>query len=334
MITQAFDTFVPVLEGDLAGPLVHSYQAQEDLFRAQTPQVQRMLELHARLVAKALVDHSSPIRFTLPDQVMCKFDGKAEWFMLFVPADHREQKVGGLFDYLRSTQLDQRLSELEGSFDLSISTSAKLMRHAIAKHLTYRIIPVAQQTGTQQSIPAYALGFFLPQWVAFDEQDNLLVNSMDEARVSIDRLQQCLSVLKKAEGLAPYMLADGEYRRKRNGILAQLIHQGRALARHETSQIINTIRRRAAANTLNRGLSLSLPYFDDQELKIKIYEFEIIPTGRIQFAPAFVTVACEVEQIKVSHETNLSSSTRKHLLLALRTIAAAFENKSLSISKF
>ena len=60
------------------------------------------------------------------------------------------------------------------------------------------------------------------------------------------------------------MVADEDYQRKRYGMLGQLVNQGRALARYETDDIIRTIKERAAQHDLNRGLSLSLPYFDDQ----------------------------------------------------------------------
>jgi hypothetical protein len=98
------------------------------------------------------------------------------------------------------------------------------------------------------------------------------------------------------------MVADETYQRKRYGMLGQLVNQGRALARYETRQIIATIRRRALTNSLNRGLSLSLPYFDDQTLEMKVYSFQIIPAGRIMFVPAFVYPASSVELARTAHQ--------------------------------
>jgi hypothetical protein len=120
-------------------------------------------------------------------------------------------------------------------------------------------------------------------------------------------------------------VADHDYQRKRYGMLGQLVNQGRALARYETEEIIRTIRQRAAAQDLNRGLSLSLPYFDDQTLEIKLYDFEIIPAGRIMFVPAFVVRAARQEQAKVVQDTRLSHSTRVHLLGELKALEQAFE---------
>jgi hypothetical protein len=108
-------------------------------------------------------------------------------------------------------------------------------------------------------------------------------------------------------------------------MLGQLINQGRALAWYQTGEIIRTIRRRAAAQDLNRGLSLSLPFFDDQSLEMKTHDFEIIPSGRIMFVPAFVVRATREEQAKVAQDTRLSLSTRKYLLAELRELEEAFE---------
>ncbi len=175
-------------------------------------------------------------------------------------------------------------------------------------------------------VPA-ARKFYLPQWVAFDEEDRLLVGSVSEAEAHVRSMQRFLGVLHAAVSLAPYVVADEEYQRKRYGMLGQLVNQGRALARHLTGEIIRTIQRRAAANDLNRGLSLSLPYFDDQSLQIKTRDFEVIPAGRILFIPAFVVRAARMEQAKAAQDTRLDPSTRAHLLHELSILEKAFESQ-------
>ena len=174
----------------------------------------------------------------------------------------------------------------------------------------------------------YARRFYLPQWIAFDDQDNLLVNSITEAEAHIASMQRFLNVLHTAVSIAPYIVVDKEYQRKRYGMLGQLVNQGRAFARYQTNEIIRTIKKRAAANDLNRGLSLSLPYFDDQELQLNTHYFEIIPSGRIMFVPAFVVRAARREQAMVAQDTRLSPSTRKHLLDLLHRLEKSFETKS------
>ena len=97
--------------------------------------------------------------------------------------------------------------------------------------------------------------FYLPQWVAFDDHDKLLVNSVSEADAHIASMQRFLKVLFAARSLAPYILADEEYQNKHYGMMGQLINQGRALARYMTGDIIRTVKERAAAQSLNRGLN-------------------------------------------------------------------------------
>jgi hypothetical protein len=172
-------------------------------------------------------------------------------------------------------------------------------------------------------VPA-ARGFFLPQWVVVDDMGRLLVNSVEEAEARLASMQQFMAVLQMAINLAPYFVADAEYQRKRYGMLGQLVNQGRALAAYETEAMIHAIQRRAAAGDLNRGLSLSVPYFDDQALALRTYDFLVIPAGRIMFLPALVARVAHAEQAKVAQDTRLNRTTRRHLLAELRSIERAF----------
>ena len=166
--------------------------------------------------------------------------------------------------------------------------------------------------------------FYLPQWVAFDDEYHLLVGSMNEAEADIASMQSYLSVLHAAVGLAPYMVADEEYQRKRYGILGQLVNQGRALARYKVEEIIHTIQRRAQSHDLDRGLSLSLPYFNDQTLRMEELNFDVIPAGRVMFVPAFVVLAVRAQGAKVAQDTRLSQSTRRRLLGELGILEQIF----------
>jgi hypothetical protein len=174
-------------------------------------------------------------------------------------------------------------------------------------------------------VPA-ARKFFLPQWVAFDNQGRLLVGSVKEAEAHVQSMQQYVTILHRALSLAPYMSASEEYQLKRYGILGQLVNQGRALANFKTGEIICEIKTRAEKQSLNRGLSITLPYFDDQTLQMNRTNFEIIPAGRIMFVPAFVVRAARGEQAKVAQDTRLNASTRKHLLAQLKALETAFQS--------
>jgi hypothetical protein len=169
-----------------------------------------------------------------------------------------------------------------------------------------------------------ARDFYLPQWVAFDNEGKLLVGGVNEAEAHIASMQRYLSLLHAVVDLAPYMVADEEYQLKRYGILGQLVNQGRALANYEVKESIQTIKRRAASHDLDRGLWLSLPYFNDQTLTMENYCFEVVPAGRIMFIPAFVVLIVGQQSAKVAQDTRLSRSTRKYLLLELSMLRQAF----------
>ncbi len=169
-----------------------------------------------------------------------------------------------------------------------------------------------------------ARGFYLPQWVAFDDEGKILVGGVNEAEAHIASMQRYLSLLHVAVDLAPYMVADEEYQLKRYGILGQLVNQGRVLASYEVKESIQTIKRRAASHDLDRGLWLSLPYFNDQTLTMENYCFEVVPAGRIMFIPAFVVLIVGQQSAKVAQDTRLSRSTRKYLLIELSMLRQAF----------
>ena len=176
--------------------------------------------------------------------------------------------------------------------------------------------------------------FFIPQWVALDQDGQLLVSSVAEADAQIASMQRYVTILHKAVALAPYMVADDEYQKKRCGMLGQLVNQGRALAAYETGEIIRTIKERAEAGKLNRGLSLSVPYFDDQELMMESVDFEVIPAGRIMFLPGFVVRAAHGEQAKAAQDTRMSPSTRKYLLQELRQLEDAFTEPAVLLRQY
>jgi hypothetical protein len=180
--------------------------------------------------------------------------------------------------------------------------------------------------GVEQQSPFVeaARRFYLPQWVAFDDQGEPLVNTLAEAEASIASMQQYLVVLNLSIAIAPFMIADSAWQQKRYGMLGQLVNQGRALACWQTHEILRTIQRRVAEHRLDRGLTLSLPYFNDQSLVMETFSFEVIPAGRIMFVPAFVVLAVQQQGAKVAQNPSYSHSTRKHLLMQLSQLEQAF----------
>jgi len=155
---------------------------------------------------------------------------------------------------------------------------------------------------------------------------SVLAEAVNEAERLMAVMQQYLAILDMAVALAPYVVADADFKHKRMRIVGQLIQQGRALAQFQVREIIQSIQLRAASDLLNRGLCLGLPYFDDHALEMRNWNFQVIPAGRTLFSPAFVVRAVWLEQEKLTRDTRLSSSTREHLLGELNELERAFDS--------
>jgi hypothetical protein len=92
----------------------------------------------------------------------------------------------------------------------------------------------------------------------------------------------------------------------------------------ELQGVVRKIWRRARSRSLDRGLSLSLPYFDDTAMEVRSWEMEVIPRGRIPFVAAFVVLAARREKARVGVAPGLSESTRRHLVGLLDVLEREF----------
>ena len=276
------------IAGGAVSQFRQEYLSYQKLLQMQPSLVQRFLETNAALLAEAVVQGLMHVRFTLPGQVVVQ-DQDSDIKTISVPLELREQVIGGLMERLIRTDLRtalrSRLLELEHSTNQAISTSARLLHHAIAIHMVHNMLPSGktvqyeiEQGEEIPSIPVHrgivsgsaiaartdagmwvegrgeagrgelpvpyveaARWFYLPQWVAFDDELHLLVRSISEAEADIASMERYTYVLHAAVALAPYMVADEEYQQKRYGILGQLVNQGRALAQYQVMEIIRTI---------------------------------------------------------------------------------------------
>lgn len=102
------------------------------------------------------------------------------------------------------------------------------------------------------------------------------------------------------------------------------IQRGRVLAALETEEIISKVKRWAQEGRLNRGLRLSVPYYDDAVGEMKWREIDVVPRGRVLFVPAFLVLAVYREARTIERELRLTASTREHLIGLLRTLQRAF----------
>jgi hypothetical protein len=339
--------------------LKQEYENQQVLFNGQPAIVQRFLEGQAELISEALIAKQAQVHFSLPDRVITPAGAVAIpesarqiKIRSYLSRDVRE----ALTHHLNELEKSANQGIAVGTGLLRYATAAYMVHNLLpaGRMVTYRscddeeipTVPVdddaPESAITQASdaiveshekdgrgevqtpfVPA-ARKFFLPQWVAFDQAGRLLVGSAKEAEAHIQSMQRYVMILHRALSLAPYMAVAEEYQQKRYGILGQLINQGRLLANFKTNQIVSEIEQRVEQQSLNRGLSITLPYFDDQTLVMDRTHLEVIPAGRIMFVPAFVVRAARGEQAKVAQDTRLNASTRRHLLIQLKNLEIAF----------
>lgn len=308
MVTQDLIASFPYIAQDPPVNLQQQYARQQVCYSSQPTAVQRTIEIQARLIARGIEERLSPIYFVLPEQIACEVDGNAQMQLQPVPAGLREQKIGDLLGQLNISDIDRHLKNLETDENHAVSTGAALVRFLIAISLVQSVLPASQR-----------------DWDVFDENCNLLVNSIAEAREKISDMRHALDMLANAVKLAPYLIVDKDFQWKRSGLQGQMLGQGRALAQHEIGEIIRAIRRRADGNALNRGFNLSLPYFDDQDLEIKTHTFEVIPAGRVGFDPLFIVWAARYQQSEMTKQKKMSPSTCNHLVDLLKTLEKAFD---------
>jgi hypothetical protein len=303
--------------------LRQEYDEARILLHLQPLATQRFVAAQAQRLGDALARHATQARFALPDQVLVT-QGETE--TSFVPAEYRDQLIGRASWLNRLWHADlrralaQRLQALEQSASREAAVAAKLLRHALVTYLVEELLPAGY------TVAEAAPCDYVPRWMAFDAHDQLLVKSVSEAEAHLAAMQRYMEILDLAQALALYVVADEQYWQKYYGMLNQIVEQGRALARYEVNAIITAIQERAARHELDQGLRLSVPYFDDQMLRLRLIEFEVIPAGRVMFVPTFVVKAAHEEQLRVTADTRLSLTTRQHLLHELKLLEQAFDD--------
>ncbi len=345
--------FIQSILGKASGLLAKEYEYWHTLLAMQPEAQKHILKLQAHKLADALSQGMAEATITFPESLVLPISGNGQKETKSMPLAEANQrylikKHSGWFTretLLQATQ--KRLASLEASPNLATAAYGGLLRFAVAHSLIYDCLPAGQEvtysTTPDEDIPSIpnarepitigagspkatlASRFYLPQWVAFDEKGQLLVDSIDEAEAFVVLMQHYLEVLYEAVALAPYMVVDQMYQKKFYGISGQLVNQCRGLCWYRTNEIITTIRRRSTSNNLNRGLRITMPYFDDQSLVLRKIEFEIIPSGRVMFTPAFLIMAVQQQMTFINHDTTLNFSTRKHLLDQLKMVEKAFD---------
>lgn len=335
--------------------LVKEYQYWDNCLAIQPDREKVLICLQGMKLAKALSNGMEKVAITFPDALVFTISGngqKETKRLVLSEAGktitwHKKRRWFTRKTFLQTIQ--DQIELLESSLNPASAVFGGLLRFAVARSLIYESIPtgkeviysarpgedipsVPQSRETRSHEPilsggSYTNCFYLPQWVAFDGEGQLVIDSVDEAESYVALLQNYLGIIYDAVTLAPYMVVDQVYRQKYYGILGQFVNQSRALCRFRTKEIIATIRRRSSFNSLNRGLSITMPFFDDRAMVLQKLEFEIIPPGRVMFIPAFVIMAVQEQLTMVRHNTVLNFSTRKHLLDQLEMLLKAFDGE-------
>jgi hypothetical protein len=345
--------------------LAREYDELSKLYFAQPELTQHFLDQQAAAIVSALEQKKSRIHYQLPDRIILEggetldIPPKVRSRTVGKPLKHPsrlEQRTeltkhlnaleqgfnpglavcGNLFRYSLAKTIVHHLLpdgppvqyQLENGDEIpSIPLVTSLPSALVASTDVVAASDPSDPDRDQVQVPyvAEARRFYLPQWVAFGEEDRLLTKSPAEAEACIASLENAVRFLQDATAICPCIVVDETYQRKRAGLLGQLVNQGRALARYHTREIISGIRSRATAGTLNRGFSLSLPYFDDDALSVRIFPVEVIPSGRIMFVPAFVVLAMRRASAQIHDDFRFNHSTRMHLLTQLRNIEDAFK---------
>lgn len=304
------------------------------LFQSQREETDAFLKRQAVGLVAALVERKGEVRFFLPEEVVGAEDGAGGKRAVEVPAEFHEQRIAGFLNRIPVKDirlaLRRRLSQLENSGYTGVRLSAELMRFAIVREIVAGIDP--EETGV--GLPAGAVGpdNLQTDWEKLRTGD-LQADPAEQACIrnseaAIVRLRAAMNTLHQAVSLAPYMYADEEYQGRRRAILTRAVTLGHLAAHYEMRDLVRTVWRRARADDLNRGLSLSVPYFDDRTLEMGWYDFEVIPLGRTMFVPAFVVLAAVREQEKIEQQKSLSVSTRLHLFAELKNLEQAFDFRS------
>ncbi|MCS7247896.1 MAG: hypothetical protein NZ840_06595 [Anaerolineales bacterium] len=300
------------------------------LWRNQTKTVRQQFVAQAEQILRAIQENRPVLEFSLPEKVILIDPFTHAYREEPVPVRHRRQTIRRrFFRRGRSILSDvlQRLSDLQSSSYLSLSLSANILRYWIAR-LWLNQIPEGEpfpQSPSPQSPSATTVeprrGF--PEWLLFDTKGDPLFSTPEEVEQRIRAIKSALQSLLSVMAIDPSIVEEEAFRSRYTALVTQWTEQGRLYSEHLTKGIISTIHQRKSQHTLNRGLSIHLPYFDDQLLEIEYLDLEVVPPGRIPFEEVFLFEAVQKAKQQVSKDGKLSPTTRQHLLAELELLESS-----------
>lgn len=306
------------------------------LWRNQTPEVQQHFLRQAEQILRAIQENSSTVEFFLPEKVILS-DSVAKTFREeSIPKRYRHQLLHQRVTQRKKSSLSrvlQHLCDLQNSSHLSISLSASILRYWVA-HLWLNQIPQGE------SLPVNSDKYdrpsdqnevdqpdrYFPQWMLIDADGQPLFSSISEAKTRIQSIEETLQSLLSMIAFDPAIVEEKAFRSRYTGLITQWIEQGRAYSEYLTKQIVAEIRHRNSQHTLNRGLTIRLPYLNDQLLEIEFLEIEVVPAGRIAFEAVFLLQAIHRTEQRLSENIKFSPTTRQHILAELKILETSFSD--------
>ncbi len=275
--------------------LRQSLQWAEQLFARQPAELRAAYQESGEQVAAALTKNTFSFTFRFPDRIAL------EDSLRMVP--HRSVQVGSLFNQIRKISCNaailSNLNALGSPATGVMASCARLVAYLAARDILMNRVPdvtMASQTESQDA---------------------------DGLKNRVEQLSQYVEWLRTAEQLYPGWTADDLYNERYAQVVAELTEQGRLLATRYTDDLIHEVQE--SAQTGIRGLTLYIPYLDEQQYQMARYEVVVVPVSRIQFRPQFVVSACRIAQQEVRKNPRLSQSTRWQLVLQLDRVTQAFE---------
>ncbi|MGB9641176.1 MAG: hypothetical protein ACPL4H_09705, partial [Anaerolineales bacterium] len=195
---------------------------KESLLQAQPQTIQNLFHDQARVITQAIEAGKTHFRFAFPEYVMLPLSSEQPvYHKVSLAPRYRRQQIGNLLRANHGNDLllnlIERFSELQRSHNAALATCAELLRFLVARQLleslpensechngndsllyepaTYPNTSPNQTTQFRQRLENGDDGhtrispFFLPQWLAFDSNDVLIVPTVQDAKERIQFMQ-------------------------------------------------------------------------------------------------------------------------------------------------
>jgi hypothetical protein len=273
------------------------------LMDIQLPATREVLQDQASSLAEALQNRDRRIYFELPSVVVLA-PGNAP---TAIPSWLRYQRLQGLsFPFLPQNPLKSitnRLALLTFSDLPEVKVAAQLFALETAQAMVRNQIRDLEKTDRP-----------------FSENGRLKMDSRVTAEVWLKDQKYKLDLLDTAAQICPAVTDMVVYRQSSARLMRLIENQGKWLSAFLLNELVADFDRLLKENSLNRGISFSLPYFDDRTLDVCYYNFSAIPAGRVMYTPAFVLLAIQKEGVRLFHNSQLSPNSRENLLQTLSAI--------------